>query len=201
MHWRTQSCGLSGRIVSTARSTSSSVPPPVERSIGLPKAATCRRSGVLTRSRGGDLERGRVELCQEVGARLVERRREERDAFLAAGLAELEPVARPTSSSASRCSPYVAPKLFSLSYGASYSSRVKSARLSRFWSLTASTPHSFAAWISAFACSTSPWWLCPISAMTYAAPSSRDRLAVDDQLAHGPDGTQDSGPEPPSASR
>ena len=42
---------------------------------------------------GGDLEGGRPELGEEVRARLVEHGREERDAFLAAELAELEPVA------------------------------------------------------------------------------------------------------------
>ena len=70
------------------------------------------------------------------------------------------------SSSASRCSPYVAPKLFSLSYGWSKSARVKRRRLSRFWNLTAFTPASAAASTSCFARSSSPWWLWPISAMT-----------------------------------
>jgi hypothetical protein len=60
----------------------------------------------------------------------------------------------------------VAPKLFSLSYGLSYISRVYSDRLSRFCSFAAATPHSAAAWNSSFAVFRLPWWLCPISAMT-----------------------------------
>jgi hypothetical protein len=36
----------------------------------------------------------------------------------------------------------------------------------RFWSLTAFAPQSLATVTIAFACSTEPWWLCPISAMT-----------------------------------
>jgi hypothetical protein len=41
---------LRGRIVSTARSTSSIVPPPVETNIGRPIFATYRRSGTFVRS-------------------------------------------------------------------------------------------------------------------------------------------------------
>src|SRR5262245_52831949 len=53
-----------------------------------------------------------------------------------------------------------------------YISRVNSVRLSRFWSLTALTPHSFAARDVSLAFSTVPWWLWPISAMTYQSVSS-----------------------------
>src|SRR5919112_4394488 len=51
-------------------------------------------------------------------------------------------------------------------------SRVYNVRLSRFWSLAAETPHSAAAWNSSLAVFKLPWWLCPISAMTYASLSS-----------------------------
>jgi hypothetical protein len=41
---------LISATVSKPRRTSSSVAPPVDRIIGLPKPATCRSSGVLIRS-------------------------------------------------------------------------------------------------------------------------------------------------------
>ena len=49
---------------------------------------------------------------------------------------------------------------------------VKRRRLSRFCSFTASTPASFAALNSSFACSRLPWWLWPISAITKHPVSS-----------------------------
>ena len=55
--------------------------PPVERNIGLPKAATYRRKARSADPRG-ELEGIDVQLGQEVGARLVECGRDERDAFL-----------------------------------------------------------------------------------------------------------------------
>ena len=48
-------------------------------------------------------------------------------------------------------------------------------RLSRFWSLTASTPACFASTNSSCAFSTEPWWLWPISAMTKHGVSSAIR--------------------------
>jgi hypothetical protein len=39
-------------------------------------------------------------------------------------------------------------------------------RFERFCSLTAFAPQSFAIVTIAFACSSEPWWLWPISAMT-----------------------------------
>jgi hypothetical protein len=46
---------LSGRIVATARSTSASSPPPVDRKIGFPSDATYRCSGVFLRSPDANL--------------------------------------------------------------------------------------------------------------------------------------------------
>ena len=45
-----------------------------------PCLATCDRKGRLVSLTGGDLERGHAQLLEEVGALLVERRGEERDA-------------------------------------------------------------------------------------------------------------------------
>ena len=89
MHCSRQSCGLSGRTVSTARSTSSSVAPPVDTIIGFPNAATCRRSGRVPQVARRDLVGGHVERLEQVGALLVERRGEERDAELARERLEL----------------------------------------------------------------------------------------------------------------
>ena len=80
---------------------------------------------MFRRSPEAILNAGQVELREEVGARLVERGREEDEAELVGERRAARRTRPRSSSSASRCSPYVAPKLFSLSYGLSYSARVK----------------------------------------------------------------------------
>ena len=64
----------------------------MERKIGLPYEATCRRSGVFVEVGRGDLEGRHAELGEEVGARQVEGRAEEGDAELAGLVHQLEPV-------------------------------------------------------------------------------------------------------------
>ena len=180
-----QSCGLIGRIVSTARSTSSIVAPPVERIIGLPIGGDLAQERRVAEVAGGDLERRDVELGEEVGARLVEGGREERDAELARVRLQLERSRLRTSSSASRCSPYVAPKLFSLSYGAVvHAPACTACRLSRFCSLTASTPHCFAAVKQLDAPSQRALVVVADLGDDVAVASSAIRRAVDDELAH-----------------
>ena len=120
----------------------------------------------------GDLERRHAEFGEEVGAGSVEGRPEQRDPSSRAWCMSSNQ-SLSESSSASRCSPYVRPKLFSWSYGWSYMARVYSVGLSRFWSLIASAPDSLAARSRSIALISEPWWLCPTSAMTQASPSSR----------------------------
>ena len=123
---------------------------------------------------GRDLVGGQVELREQVGARLVERGREEDQPDLVREGAELRE-RTPVELERLAVPAVRGTEAVLVVVRASYSARVKSERLSRFWSLTALTPTSFAAWNSATACSTLPWWLWPISAMTKHGVSSAIR--------------------------
>ena len=150
--------------------------------------------------RGGDLERRRVETGHEVGARLVEDRGEERDALFAAELPELEPVAGRQLE-----------RLAVLPVGRAEAVLVVVRRVV----LLAGEERAVVALlelhgVDAALLRRADQRLCLIEIALVVVPDlcddirravARDRLAVDDQLPHGPDGTQDSGPEPPSASR
>ena len=71
-----------------------------------------------------------------------------------------------SNSSASRCSPYVRPKLFSWSYGWSYIARVYSAAVVALLQLDGVRAASLATCNSSIAFISEPWWLWPTSAIT-----------------------------------
>ena len=118
VHWSRQSCGLIAVTDSTARSTSSSVAPPVETISGLPNAATWRSSGVFVRSPDAILYAGRSSSSRR-SALVSSNAVAKKTSSSSRAQARSSAYASRSSSSASRCSPYVGPKLFSFSYGLS----------------------------------------------------------------------------------
>ena len=178
-----QSWSFIGSTASTARSTSSSVAPPVERIIGLPIAATCRSSGVLRRSPEAILNAGTSSSASRSALAAVERRGEERDARAPRrrpaaprtrrGRARAPRGARRRSGqSCSRCR--TACRTRAREQGAVVAllqlDGVDAAVLARAEQLLRLLE--------------APWWLWPISAITKQSPSSRDPSAVEDELSH-----------------
>ena len=156
------------------------------RSRGTSACRTRRRGGAAacsTRSPEAILNAGMPSSARKSALGSSNTVREERDALLARELAQLEPVGGGQLERLAMLAVRRAEASARCRRARRRARACRGARLSRFWSLTASTPHSFAARTSAFAFSRSPWWLCPISAMTYAGPSRVMPLAVDDELA------------------
>ena len=75
---------------STARSTSSRVAPPVDTIMRLAERGNVTKERRVSQVAGSDLVRGSVELLEQVGARLVERRREEDEPELARARLQLD---------------------------------------------------------------------------------------------------------------